>query len=121
MTPYTEHKVGINTAVAGLAALLLTKAGVDVPNGVIVAAVGLVGLVTAYFSPGWADKVGLRAYPAGFTAATTTVLAWFLPAVGVNEFTQADLVTIVGAFTLIVGLLTPASDDPPLDRERVGA
>lgn len=107
---YQEHKVGINTAIAALVGLLLTKAGLDVPNGVIVAAVGLVGIVSAYFSPGWADKVGLERYPAGVTAAATTVLAWLLPTIGVDSLSQADLVTLVGSLTLIVGLLTPAQE-----------
>lgn len=117
---YTEHMVGLNTALAGLIALLLTKLGLDVPNGVIVAAVGLTGIVTAYFSPGWADRVGLKAYPAGITAAVTTILAWLLPALGFDLFSQADLVTLVGSLTLVVGLLTPAADDLDLDRDRVG-
>ncbi len=116
---YQEHRVGLNTALAGVIALLLTKAGLDVPNGVIVAAVGLVGIVSAYFSPGWANKVGLKAYPAGITAAVTTILAWLLPALGINEFTQSDLVILVGAFTLIVGLLTPAANEN-LDPELPG-
>lgn len=117
---YEQHRVGFNTALAALIGLGLTKLGLDVPNGVIVAAVGLVGIVTAYFSPGWANKVGLRAYPAGITAAVTTILTWALPALGVDQFTQADLVTLVGALTLIVGLLTPAAEDADLDRERIG-
>jgi hypothetical protein len=121
---YQESKVGLNTALAAIIALILTKFGVDVPNGVIVAAVGLVGIVTAYFSPGWADRVGLKAYPAGITAGVTTVLAWLLPALGINELSQADLVTLVGALTLIVGVFTPAArediDPEELDRERVG-
>ncbi len=116
---YESHKVGINTAIAGIIALILTKFGVDVPNGVIVAAVGLIGIVTAYFSPGWADKVGIEKYPAGVTAASMTVLAWLLPAIGI-ELSQADLVTLIGAVTLIVGLFTPAAEDADLDRERIG-
>ncbi len=116
---YQNHKVGFNTAIAGIIALILTKFGVDVPNGVIVAAVGLIGIVTAYFSPGWADKVGIEKYPAGVTAASMTVLAWLLPAIGI-EMSQADLVTLIGAVTLIVGLLTPAAEDADLDRERIG-
>lgn len=109
---YQQHRVALNTALASVIALVLTKVGLDVPNGVIVAAVGLVGIVTAYFSPGWADKVGLKAYPAGITAAVATILAWLLPVLGVDELTQADLVTLVGALTLIVGLLTPAAAAP---------
>lgn len=105
---YQQHRVALNTALASVIALVLTKAGLDVPNGVIVAAVGLVGIISAYFSPGWANKVGLRAYPAGITAAVATILAWLLPLLGVNELTQADLVTLVGSLTLIVGLFTPA-------------
>lgn len=117
---YSEHRVGFNTALAGLIALIATKFGVDIPNGVIVAAVGLTGIITAYFSPGWADKVGIEKYPAGVTAACLTILAWLLPTLGVNELSQADLVTLIGGLTLIVGLFTPAADDPELDRERVG-
>lgn len=117
---YERHRVAINTALASVIVLILTKFGIDIPNGVAVAAVGLVAIVTAWLSPGWAGKVGLRAYPAGFTAAAVTVLAWLLPAVGVHELSQADLVTLVGALTLIVGLATPAAEDPELDRDRVG-
>lgn len=117
---YSQHKVGFNTAIAALIALTATKFGVDIPNGVIVAAVGLTGIVTAYFSPGWANKVGIEKYPAGITAACTTILVWLLPVVGVDGLSQADLVTLVGSVTLIVGLFTPAAEDPELDRERVG-
>lgn len=117
---YQEHRVGLNTALAGLIVLTATKFGIDIPNGVAVAIVGLAAIISTYFSPGWAEKSGLKAYPAGITAAVTTILAWLLPALGVNQFTQADLVTLVGALTLIVGLLTPAAEDADLDRERVG-
>jgi len=117
---YQQHKVGFNTAIAALIALAATKFGIDIPNGVIVAAVGLTGIVTAYFSPGWADKVGIEKYPAGVTAASTTILAWLLPTLGV-ELSQADLVTLVGALTLIVGLFTPAVEGLDTQgRERVG-
>lgn len=117
---YESHKVALNTALASIIALIATKFGLDIPNGVIVAAVGLTGIITAYFSPGWAGKVGLKAYPAGFTAAVTTILAWLLPVVGVHDFSQADLVVLIGGLTLLVGLFTPAAEDPELDRERVG-
>ena len=117
---YSQHKVGLTTALAGLIVLIATKFGIDVPNGVAVAVVGLTGIVTAYFSPGWANKVGIEKYPAGITAACTTILVWLLPVVGVDGLSQADLVTLVGSLTLIVGLFTPAAEDPELDRERVG-
>lgn len=107
---YQESKVGFNTAIAGIIALIATKFGIDVPNGVAVAAVGLTGIITAYFSPGWAGKVGIEKYPAGTTAALLTVLSWLLPVIGVDAFSQADLVTLVGAITLAVGVLTPAND-----------
>ena len=116
---YQEHRVGLNAALASLIVLIATKFGIDIPNGVAVAVVGLTAIVSAYFSPGWADKVGLEKYPAGVTAGCVTILAWLLPALGIHEFTQADLVALVGALTLIVGLLTPAADDPELDRDRL--
>lgn len=108
---YQQHRVGLNTALAGIIALILTKFGVDVPNGVIVAAIGLTAIVSAWFSPGWADRVGLKAYPAGISAAVVTILAWLLPALGVNELSQADLVTLVAAIPFIVSMFTPAAEE----------
>lgn len=115
---YQQHRVGLNTSSAALIVLGFSSFGVDIPNGVAVAIVGLAGIITTRFSPGWAGRHGLKAYPAGITAALTTIVAWALPAVGV-ELDQTQLIALVGAVTLVVSLVTPADDDE-LDRERVG-
>lgn len=127
---YQQGRVGINTALAALICLIATKFGIDVPNGVALAAVGIVAAVSAYFSPGWADRTGLKAYPAGLSAAVVIVLGWALPLLAnvtgidaLNNFTQADLVALAGLVPFVVGIFTPAAEsdiDPELDRDRVG-
>lgn len=120
--PYDQHRVGINAALAGTIVLIATWFGVDIPNGVAVAIVGAVAIISTHFSPGWAGRSGLEAYPAGISAAAVTVLAWLLPLVGVNDLTQADLVALTGLIPFLVSLFTPAADDPDVDlgRERIG-
>jgi hypothetical protein len=119
---YEQHRVGLNAALAGIIVLIATKFGIDIPNGVAVALVGAVAIISTHFSPGWAERTGLKAYPAGITAAAVTVLAWLLPALGINALSQADLVTLAGAIPFIVSMFTPATE--PIDdlgRVRVGA
>lgn len=122
---YSEYKVGLNTGLAGILSLVLTKAGAPIPEAVLLAAIGLTAIVSAYFSPGWADKAGLQKYPAGGTAAVVVILGWVGPYVPIlKEFTSAEIVTLAGLIPMVVGLLTPAAEeateDPELDRERVG-
>lgn len=129
---YQQHRVGFNTALAGILVLVAGKFGVEIANGVALAFIGIVVAVSVYFSPGWADRVGLSAYPAGLTAAGLIVLGWALPLLeawtgitGFGEFTQEELGVIVGGIPFFVGLFTPAPDediDPEtdIDRDRVG-
>lgn len=134
---YEQSRVGNNAALASLICLIATWFGVDIPNGVALAVIGVVVGVSVYLSPGWADHYGLKAYPAGLSAAVVIVLGWLLPFLAdltgieqLNNFTQSDLVALAGLIPFAIGLLTPSAEediDPELiddlddlGRERVG-
>jgi len=121
---YQQSRVGCNAALASLVCLIATWFGVDIPNGVALAFVGLVVAVSVYLSPGWAGRHGLKAYPAGGSAALVIVLGWLLPALAdltgieqLNNFTQSDLVALAGLVPLAVGLWTPSEDEEGFDPE----
>jgi len=110
-----KYTTGAAATFTALILLIANQAGLTMPDQVAASIVGLAAIVTSALWPRWAEARGiiLDAHPAALTGLVVTVAVWLAPLVGV-DLSAADATVLVGAFTLIVSLLTPRDPESHL-------